>query len=71
MNCFEGINMIKILHSLIFPSALNDALGLRGKTTLNLQNESDGGSRDHDDDNNDCIKDRKIALEDKSVSDQF
>lgn len=39
---------------------------LRGKTTLNLQNESDGGSRDHDDDNNDCIKDRKIALEDKS-----
>lgn len=39
---------------------------LRGKTTLNLQNEPDGGSRDHDDDNNDCIKDRKIALEDKS-----
>lgn len=44
------------------------SLGLRGKTTLNLQNDSDGGSRDHDDDNNDCIKDRKIALEDKSVS---
>lgn len=42
-------------------------IGLRGKTTLNLQNESDGG-RDPDDDNNDCIKDRKIAQEDKSVS---
>ncbi|KAG5677833.1 hypothetical protein PVAND_007556 [Polypedilum vanderplanki] len=35
-----------------------------GKTTLNLQNESD--SRDPDDEINDCIKDRKNALEDKS-----
>ena len=43
--------------------------GLRGsgsKTTLNLQNE--GNSKDPDDEINDCLKDRKIALEDKSVS---
>lgn len=42
--------------------------GLRDKTTLNLQNESDGSSRDPDEEANDCIKDRKNALEDKSVS---
>lgn len=42
--------------------------GLRDKTTLNLQNESDGSSRDHDEEANDCLKDRKNALEDKSVS---
>lgn len=41
--------------------------GLKDKTTLNLQNESDGSSRDHEDEINDCKKDRKIALEDKSV----
>lgn len=42
--------------------------GLRGsgKTTLNLHNE--GNSRDPDDEINDCLKDRKNALEDKSVS---
>lgn len=37
------------------------------KTTLDLHNESDG-NRDPDDEVNDCAKDRKIALEDKSVS---
>lgn len=42
--------------------------GLRDKTTLTLQNESDGSSRDHDEEANDCLKDRKNALEDKSVS---
>lgn len=42
--------------------------GLRDKTTLNLQNESDGSSRDPDEEANDCLKDRKNALEDKSVS---
>lgn len=42
--------------------------GLRDKTTLTLQNESDGSSRDPDEEANDCIKDRKNALEDKSVS---
>lgn len=42
--------------------------GLRDKTTLNLQNESDGSSRDPDEEVNDCLKDRKNALEDKSVS---
>lgn len=45
-----------------------DSKGLRDKTTLNLQNESDGSSRDHDEETIDCIKDRKNALEDKSVS---
>lgn len=44
--------------------------GLRDKTTLNLQNESDGSSRDPDEEANDCLKDRKNALEDKSVSSQ-
>jgi hypothetical protein len=37
-----------------------------GKTTLNLHNEG-GNSRDPDDEINDCLKDRKNALEDKSV----
>jgi hypothetical protein len=46
----------------------NLSAGLRDKTTLNLQNESDGSSRDHDEETIDCIKDRKNALEDKSVS---
>lgn len=41
-------------------------LGLRDKTTLNLQNESNGSSRDPDEEANDCNKDRKNALEDKS-----
>ncbi|CRL03761.1 CLUMA_CG016446, isoform A [Clunio marinus] len=39
---------------------------LRDKTSLNLQNESNGSSRDHDEEAIDCLKDRKNALEDKS-----
>lgn len=71
------INVInKFQCSLVLKCFLNEILkdlnifsqGLRDKTTLNLQNESDASSRDPDEEANDCLKDRKNALEDKSVS---
>lgn len=61
-------NLILIKNLMIFEFRLNSSKGLRDKTTLNLQNESDGSVRDPDEEIIDCLKDRKIALEDKSVS---